>query len=148
MPPATAADLRSRNAIVIKNNTANLVQSANGTDVVNIAKPNQNGVSHNIYTQFDINGNVIFNNSTETGKSQIGSTVQANPNFSGTTAKTIISEITSGKESSMSGALEVFGSRADLIFANENGLMLNGMLTFAGLWLTGHKQKEAERCKS
>ena len=27
-------------------------------------------------------------------------------------------------------------------------LMLNGMLTFAGLWLTGHKQKEAERCKS
>lgn len=27
-------------------------------------------------------------------------------------------------------------------------LMLNGMLTFAGLWLTGRKQKEAERCKS
>lgn len=27
-------------------------------------------------------------------------------------------------------------------------LMLNGMLTFAGLWLTGHKQIGAERCKS
>lgn len=27
-------------------------------------------------------------------------------------------------------------------------LMLNGMLTFAGLWLTGRKQKEAERNKS
>lgn len=138
MPPATAADLRSRNAIVIKNSSTNLVQSANGTDVVNIAKPNQNGVSHNIYTQFDINGNVIFNNSTETGKSQIGSTVQANPNFNGTTAQTIISEITSGKASSMSGALEVFGSRADLIFANENGLMLNGMrfINAAGVTLT------------
>lgn len=119
-----AADNRSRNVIITK--PSNLTQSSNGTDVINIEKPNSTGISHNKYDQFDIYGNVIINNSLKDGQSQIGGSVNKNPNLNGNAASTIINEINSKNQSQLQGALEVFGNRADLIFANENGINVNG----------------------
>lgn len=92
-------------------------------DIVNIAKPT-NGTSHNTFLSFDVNGNVVLNNSTQAGNSQLAGKVEANTNLKGESANLIIAEIQSSKGSSINGAIEVFGQKADLLLANENGFAL------------------------
>lgn len=118
-----AADLRIRNINNIKTDV-NMAKSENLTDVININKANGNGISHNVFSNFDIYDGVIFNNSLKDGNSVTGGFVQKNPNLS-TSANTIINEITSKSASNISGALEIFGNKANLIIANENGLNVN-----------------------
>lgn len=92
-------------------------------DIVNIAKPT-NGTSHNTFLSFDVNGNVVLNNSTQAGNSQLAGKIEANTNLKGESANLIIAEIQSSKGSSINGAIEVFGQKADLLLANENGFTL------------------------
>ncbi|HEB9320079.1 TPA: hemagglutinin repeat-containing protein [Campylobacter coli] len=120
-----SADLRQRDGNVIVSRTADLAQSSNKTDVINIKNPNQNGVSHNQFDEFSVKDGVIFNNSLKDGNSQIGGWVERNPNLK-QNANTIINEILSKQASGINGAVEVFGQSANLIFANENGFSVNG----------------------
>lgn len=120
-----SADLRQRDGNVIVSRTADLTQSSNKTDVINIKNPNQNGVSHNQFDEFSVKDGVIFNNSLKDGNSQIGGWVERNPNLK-QNANTIINEILSKQASGINGAIEVFGKSANLIFANENGFSVNG----------------------
>lgn len=120
-----SADLRQRNGNIIVSKTADFTQSSNKTDVINIKNPNQNGVSHNQFEDFNVKDGVIFNNSLVDGNSQIGGWVNKNPNLK-QNADTIINEISSKQASNINGAVEVFGKSANLIFANENGFSLNG----------------------
>lgn len=138
----SAADLRPRNHIQPLGNDALAPQmgsSANGRDVVNIINPNAEGISHNKYESFDIakDNGVILNNSQENGVSITGGYVTANPNLS-SNAQLIINEIVSDKGSSLNGTLEVFGRGADVIIANENGLIINGasFINTTGVTLT------------
>ncbi|MDO7252575.1 hemagglutinin repeat-containing protein [Helicobacter cappadocius] len=138
----SAADLRPRNHIQpLGNNsfTPQMNTSANGRDVVNIVNPNSEGISHNKYESFDIakDNGVILNNSQENGVSITGGFVAANPNLS-LNAKLIINEILSNKNTSLEGTLEVFGKNADVIIANENGLVVNGVsfINTGGVTLT------------
>ncbi|PAF42919.1 hypothetical protein BKH45_02300 [Helicobacter sp. 11S03491-1] len=126
----SGADLRPRNHIRPLNNdiyTPQMSSAANGRDVVNIVNPGVEGISHNKYESFDIerDNGVILNNSQKNGISVTGGYVTANPNLS-SNAKLIINEVISGKNSSLNGTLEVFGKSADVIIANENGLVVNG----------------------
>lgn len=137
-----SSDTRPRigqNIIIAPNEVNNLVRSQNGTDVINIKAPDKSGTSHNVFHKFDVNGKLIFNNSASLGISQIGGIVGKNPNFKNMqTADSIINEIKSTQASNISGILEVFGNKADLIFANENGLVVNGavFLNTKGITLT------------
>lgn len=133
---ALSADMRVRgNNIIIRNST--LDKSSNGVDVINITNPNKAGISHNKFDAFDINGKVIINNSMESGISQIGGQVSRNPNLSNN-AQLIVNEILSGSASKINGTIEIFGKKADLILANENGFSLNGanFINTNGLTLT------------
>ncbi|MDE5603179.1 MAG: filamentous hemagglutinin N-terminal domain-containing protein, partial [Helicobacter sp.] len=137
-----SSDTRPRigqNIIITPNEVNNLALSQNGTDVINIKSPDESGTSHNVFHKFDVNGKLIFNNSTSLGISQIGGIVGKNPNFRNMqTANAIVNEIKSTEASNISGILEVFGKKADLIFANENGLVVNGaiFLNTKGVTLT------------
>ncbi|PAF50748.1 hypothetical protein BKH43_04110 [Helicobacter sp. 13S00401-1] len=122
IPGSQAADLRVRNNIAPRN--ASMSTSANGTDVVNIANP-KDGISHNNYSSFDVNSAVILNNSKSNGVSQTGGFVTKNPNLT-QNARLIITEVNGPNPSNINGSVEVFGKSADLIFANENGIVVNG----------------------
>lgn len=122
-----ARDLRVRNNIQVSSNQGpSMSLSENATDVINIVNPNH-GISHNKYKEFNVGegNNVIFNNSKETGTSVTGGKVDANPNLSDN-ANVILNEVQGNSSSSLNGGLEVFGKRADLVVANENGIQVNG----------------------
>ncbi len=119
-----------------------VTQTASGVDQVNIAAPNANGLSHNKFTDYNVNtGGQIINNfsgrdgvasgsaagSNAVTQTQIGGLVTVNPNFSdGVSAKVILNEVTSGNNTQLLGYTEIAGSKADLIIANPNGISCRG----------------------
>ena len=96
--------------------------------VVNITAPNAAGASLNRYRQFNVDANgLVINNSGTGGGTLLGGQVGANPLLRGRAASVIINEVGSGFASStINGAIEVFGPRADLVIANPNGITCNG----------------------
>ncbi|WP_069637010.1 hemagglutinin repeat-containing protein, partial [Campylobacter pinnipediorum] len=104
-----------------------------GQVIIEINKPNEKGVSHNIYNKFDMTSDdsTIFNNTDKNTAEEYESKLSGipltqNPNFNeGVGAKVIINEIVGGGPSNLAGNVEVAGKKADLIFANENGIKVN-----------------------
>lgn len=103
------------------------IQSTTRSQVVDIAKPNAGGVSHNKYTKFTTTSSgVVLNNATTATNSTLAGTIAGNANLGGQAATTIVNEVTSTTASSLAGAVEVAGARAGVIVANPNGVACNG----------------------
>jgi filamentous hemagglutinin len=104
--------------------------TSNGTPMVNIATPNSQGLSHNKYSDFNVDDkNMVMNNSKDpVGISKIGDYVPGNTNLinAGREANVILNEVTSNRNSTLSGAIEIYGRPADFILANPNGITFNG----------------------
>lgn len=102
----------------------NVTSSGNGTPTLNIVKPSSGGVSHNKLREYNIDTRgLILNNSGLGGTSIIGGKVESNPNLvGGSSAKIIVNEVTGSRRSNLNGVTEVFGSKADVIVANPNGI--------------------------
>ena len=103
-----------------------LSRSSTGTPVIDIVTP-QSGISHNRFDTFSAPSGVVFNNSATGGVSQTAGRVQGNPRLvrSGP-ANVILNEVRGVRASRLGGAIEVFGGRADVIIANENGVHCSG----------------------
>ena len=94
---------------------------------VNIVKPNAGGVSHNVYTDFNVGKpGLVMNNATQAGQSQLLGQLGANPNLTSDPAKLILNEVTGGNISRLLGYTEIFGAKADFILANPAGVTCNG----------------------
>ena len=102
--------------------------SSNRTPVVEITKPDKNGVSNNQFDSFNVDRRgLILNNNFLPGHSRLGAVVKNNPNFSwGDFARLIIDQVVGTSPSTIGGSVEVFGPRADLLIANPNGISVNG----------------------
>ncbi|WGL59624.1 hemagglutinin repeat-containing protein [Pigmentibacter sp. JX0631] len=99
----------------------------NGVPVVHIAPPNNAGVSHNQFENFNVNGNgAILNNSNQDVQTQLAGWIAANPQFGQNSASVIVNEVMSTNPSYLSGAIEVAGKFADVIIANPNGITCDG----------------------
>lgn len=99
----------------------------NGVPMVHITTPNAAGISLNRYQGFDVDAiGLIFNNSLVSGNSTLGGVLLPNPNLSGQSARLIINEVRGSAGSVLAGPVEVFGAPATLIFANPNGISVNG----------------------
>ena len=100
------------------------------TPVLNIATPNAAGLSHNVFTQYDVGpeGLVINNHGGDAPiASDLAGAVLANPNLSANgEAQTILNEITSTRRSNLFGPQELVGGAADFILANPNGVTCDG----------------------
>ena len=71
--------------------------------VINIVAPNNTGLSHNKYQDFDVDLNgLVFNNSLVTGNSRLAGSIVANPLFGGRTASIILNEVTGASDSELS----------------------------------------------
>ncbi len=120
---ATAADLA-----VAAGSGATLTQAGNGVPVVNIAKPNGNGLSHNKFSELNVGQQgLILNNATSaTQSTQLGGIILGNANLQGQAAGLILNEVTGGNPSQLKGYTEVAGKSAHVIVANPHGITCDG----------------------
>ena len=108
-------------------NRASMDTSANGIPLVNIVTPNSSGLSHNKFSEFNIEQKgMILNNTTSAVQTQLGGWVQGNANLGTTPARVILNEVTGTSRSLLQGYGEVAGHAADVIIANPNGVTVNG----------------------
>ncbi|EJL02578.1 adhesin/hemagglutinin, HecA family [Pseudomonas fluorescens Q2-87] len=114
--------------IVVSAPGTGLDRAGNGVPIVNIAKPNGNGLSHNQFSDYNVGSNgVILNNATSrTQSTQLGGIILGNPNLNGTAATTILNEVNGGNPSQLRGYTEVAGQSAHVIVANPYGITCNG----------------------
>lgn len=137
--PAFAAGITAANG-----NTQVVIKPGN-VPVVNIATPNGAGISHNTYKDFNVGPQgAVLNNATHGGKTQLGVEIysaQGNTYLKGKPAELIINEVIGGSRSELQGKLEVFGSKANVMIANPNGITCNGcgFINAPGVTLTTGK---------
>jgi len=105
-----------------------VVAAPNGVPLVDIAKPNSKGLSHNLFREFSVGtqGAILNNSRQEASRSVLGGVVPGNPNLKNGAATVILNEVTGVSRSQLQGYLEVHGQRADVIVANPNGITCNG----------------------
>lgn len=117
----SAANAANRAVIGAAKNSAGTV-----VPVVNIQTP-KNGVSHNIYKQFDVLAEgAVLNNSRQGATTQTVGNVSANPFLATGEARVILNEVNSSAASRFEGNLEVAGQMADVIIANPSGINIKG----------------------
>ena len=127
-----------------------VIATQNGLPQVNITAPNQAGISHNQYQQFDVAQNgAILNNSAVMTSTQLAGMIQGNPNLKpgAAPARVILNEVNSNNPSQLRGYMEVAGGRAQVIVANPAGIVCNGCGTInAGRMTltTGKPQRNAD----
>ncbi|MDO5054477.1 MAG: filamentous hemagglutinin N-terminal domain-containing protein, partial [Pasteurella oralis] len=97
--------------------------------VIDIATPNNKGISDNRFNEFNITNGAVFNNSKIEKKSQLIGYIPKNSNLTSEEAKVILNQVTGPNLSKIEGALEILGKKADLVIANPNGITLNGVQT-------------------
>ncbi|WP_317204078.1 hemagglutinin repeat-containing protein [Janthinobacterium sp.] len=123
LPTLTAAQVVANGA-----NTT-VYKAPNGVPVVDIATANGAGVSHNRYTQFNVDGKgLILNNGNSAQmarQSQLAGQLSANLNLLDP-AKLIINEVNGANRSTLAGYIEVLGSRAEVVIANPYGITCSG----------------------
>ncbi|OON34700.1 hypothetical protein BTJ39_23480, partial [Izhakiella australiensis] len=104
-----------------------IINSANGTPQVNIQAPSAAGVSHNRYSQFDVERRgLILNNSHQDVQTQLGGMVAKNPWLAQGEARVILNEVNSRDPSRLNGFIEVAGRKAEVVIANPAGITCNG----------------------
>ncbi|HDT0385770.1 TPA: filamentous hemagglutinin N-terminal domain-containing protein [Klebsiella aerogenes] len=119
MPVVAQAEISIKNGSV--------TEASNGVPIVNIAKPNSNGLSHYVYDTLNVGAEgVIFNNATSAAQSVLAGQIAANPNLTDRSAMVILNEVTSTNASTINGMMEVAGDSAHLIIANPNGITTQG----------------------
>lgn len=125
IPHVQAQVVAYRNAPASQQPT--VLQTSNGVLQVNVQTPSAAGVSHNLYSQFDVsNQGVILNNSRTNVQTQLSGWIQANPWLATGPAKVILNEVVSNNPSLLNGYVEVAGKRAEVVIANPSGISVNG----------------------
>lgn len=106
-----------------------VIATPNGLPQVNINAPNKSGVSHNQFSQFDVDKKgAILNNSAVATSTQLAGYIQGNGklNPNGPAARVILNEVNSNNPSQLRGFLEVAGGKAQVIVANPSGIVCDG----------------------
>lgn len=105
-----------------------VIQTQNGLQQVNINRPGASGVSMNTYNQFDVpKPGIILNNSPINVQTQLGGIIGGNPNFqAGDAARLIVNQVNSNNPSFIRGKVEIGGAAAQLVLANQAGLVVDG----------------------
>ncbi|WP_176076209.1 filamentous hemagglutinin N-terminal domain-containing protein [Burkholderia dolosa] len=108
-------------------NRPTLANAANGTPIVNITAPDGAGISHNRFTEYNVNpAGLVLNNSASGTNTQLAGHIDGNTLLGGSPASVILNQVTGANASVLAGATEVAGQNARVIVANPNGISVNG----------------------
>ncbi|NEV81094.1 MULTISPECIES: filamentous hemagglutinin N-terminal domain-containing protein [Enterobacter] len=115
-------------AIVAGNTDKPLIHTdASGATIVDINKASAGGVSHNVYSEFNVDSKgVILNNSGTVTNTQLAGQIDGNANMASGSAKVILNEVRSSDPSQLNGMVEVAGQSAQVIIANPSGITCDG----------------------
>ncbi|MDO5404611.1 MAG: DUF637 domain-containing protein [Proteus sp. (in: enterobacteria)] len=103
------------------------ISQQNTIPIINIATPNNTGISHNQFHSFNVGKQgVVLNNATTSVNTQLAKQVNANANLKGNAAHLIINEVVGNGRSQLLGKLEVAGEQAKVVIANPNGITCDG----------------------
>ena len=106
---------------------AGIKQASNGTTVVDISAPTAAGVSHNLFSEFNVDSNgLILNNSVAPILTQLGGWTDGNRRLTGGEASIILNEVTGLSRSNLLGHIEIAGQSAEFVLANVNGISCDG----------------------
>ena len=110
------------------NHRASVSQTPNAPATqIDIASPNDRGVSINEYSKFNTpKEGTVFNNSQAGSISKTAGYIPPNPRLNRGEAKLIINQVNSPLPSNLQGNIEIAGRKADLIIANPSGINVNG----------------------
>ncbi|WP_298955586.1 hemagglutinin repeat-containing protein, partial [uncultured Campylobacter sp.] len=110
------------------NHRASVSQTPNAPATqIDIASPNDKGVSINEYSKFNTpKEGTVFNNSQAGSISKTAGYIPPNPRLNRGEAKLIINQVNSPLPSNLQGNIEIAGRKADLIIANPSGINVNG----------------------
>ncbi|SAL64007.1 filamentous hemagglutinin outer membrane protein [Caballeronia arvi] len=124
----TASTFAVAQIVAAPGSGAQVIQTQNGLNQVNIARPSAAGVSMNTYSQFDVPGKgAILNNSPTITQTQQAGYINGNANLTpGQEARVIVNQVMSNSPSQLRGYLEVAGPRSEVIVANPNGIVVDG----------------------
>lgn len=129
-----------------------VTQAASGAEVVQIARPEANGLSHNLANSYNIGvAGAVINNAVNAGVSQLAGRLEANAQLGGQAASVVLAEVVSRNPSLLLGQQEMFGHAADFVLANPNGISCNGcgfINTPRASLLVGTAQQEDGRIRS
>ncbi|WP_412530416.1 filamentous hemagglutinin N-terminal domain-containing protein [Burkholderia lata] len=131
MPLVVAQTAHAQAAsIIVDPSAANrpaLANAANGTPIVNITAPDSAGISHNRFTEYNVNpAGLVLNNSASAIDTQLAGRIDGNAQLGGRPASVILNQVTGVNASVLAGATEVAGQNARVIVANPNGISVNG----------------------
>ncbi|MBO1929400.1 hypothetical protein J4731_16380 [Providencia rettgeri] len=85
-------------ADIVNTNGAGVIKAPNGATIVNIKTPSNNGVSHNIYSKFDVDKKVSYSITVKADiNTQLAGNIKANSNLQGNVATVILNEVNSNK---------------------------------------------------
>ncbi|MBG3079360.1 DUF637 domain-containing protein [Proteus mirabilis] len=103
------------------------ISQKNTVPIINIATPNDTGVSHNQFHSFNVGKQgAVLNNATTPVNTQLAKQVNANTHLKGNAAHLIINEVVGNGHSQLLGKLEVAGEQAKVVIANPNGITCDG----------------------
>lgn len=127
----TSGNVFAESMVAPNSGGTSIYQSANGVEVININRPNGAGLSHNRYTQYNVDSSGQVLNNGNFGQlshnSKLAGPLLANPNLSiGRSAQVILNEVVSPNRSQLKGYTEVVGNKADVVVANPYGITCNG----------------------
>lgn len=113
--------------IVAEHKGAQNIYRKGNVEIVDIAAPNEQGISHNKYVKYNVDrAGAVLNNALQGGTSQLAGELKANGNLNGAAAKVILNEVIRHNPSLLLGKQEVFGIVADYVLANPDGITCRG----------------------
>lgn len=97
-----------------------------GVKVIDIVPSNAAGVSHNTYSDFNVDRKGLILNNSIVDVTNTHGTISKNTNLRTGSASVILNEVISSTHSTLKGFIEVNGAKADVIIANPNGIICAG----------------------
>lgn len=89
-----------------------VMPTASGIVSVNIATPNDKGLSNNHYSRFDVGSTgLVLNNNRKATNTQIAGFVATNPFMARGEASTILNQVNSNHPSHLGGFIEIAGKK-------------------------------------